>query len=251
MFNLWWGILFVLVTYTLFVFSYRMFGIKGIYGWIAIAAILANIQVIKTIELAGIVTTLGNTLYVSMYLASDLLNERFGPKVARRAVWFGFLTLIVTTIVMQMALQFDVAPGVDISADAQNALELIFGQVSILLIASLTAYLVSQLLDVRLYRWLRRLFPKPEQLWIRNNGSTMISSFVDTLIFCTIAFLGIYEWSVWIQILLTTYVLKFVLTAAGTPFLYWARTFKVPPEDQLLLLRHGADHNEAEREWKS
>ncbi|WP_322903125.1 queuosine precursor transporter [Paenibacillus campi] len=249
MFNLWWGILFVLVTYTLFVLCYRLFGIKGIYGWIAIAAILANIQVIKTIELVGIVTTLGNTLYVSMYLASDLLNERFGPGVARRAVWFGFLTLIVTTIVMQMALQFDVAPGVDISADAQRALELIFGQVSILLIASLTAYLVSQLLDVRLYRWLRRSFPKPEQLWIRNNGSTMISSFVDTLIFCTIAFLGIYEWSVWLQILFTTYILKFMLTAAGTPFLYWARTFKVPPEDQPLLLRHGSSHSEAEREW--
>lgn len=249
MFNLWWGILFVLVTYTLFVLCYRLFGIKGIYGWIAIAAILANIQVIKTIDLVGVVTTLGNTLYVSMYLASDLLNERFGPQVARRAVWFGFLTLIITTIVMQMALQFEVAPGVDISADAQSALELIFGQVSILLIASLTAYLVSQLLDVRLYRWLRRSFPKPEQLWIRNNGSTMISSFVDTLIFCTIAFLGIYDWSVWLQILFTTYILKFILTAAGTPFLYWARTFKAPAEDQPLLLRHGSAHSEAEREW--
>lgn len=246
MFNIGWGILFVLVIYTLFVLSYRLFGIKGMYGWIAIAAILANIQVIKTIELAGVVTTLGNTLYVSMYLASDLLNERFGPKVARRAVWFGFFTLIVTTIVMQMALKFEVAPGVDISSDAQAALELIFGNISILLIASLTAYLVSQLLDVRLYRWLRRSFPAPNQLWIRNNGSTMISSFVDTLIFCTIAFMGMYEWSVWLEILFTTYILKFILTAVGTPFLYLARSFKVPAEDQPLLIRPAAAKGEAD-----
>ncbi|ANF96082.1 queuosine precursor transporter [Paenibacillus bovis] len=235
--NIEWGILFVIVNYALFTICYRLFGIKGLYGWIAIAAILANIQVIKTIELLGIVTTLGNTMYVSMYLASDLLNERFGPRVARKAVWFGFFTLIVTTIVMRMAIGFDVAPGVDISQDAQNALQMIFGPLSILLIASLSAYLVSQFLDVRLYKWLRRRFPAPHQLWIRNNGSTMISSFVDTLIFCSIAFLGMYEWSVWIEIFLTTYVLKFLLTAAGTPFLYLARSFKVHEEDVPQLIQ--------------
>ncbi|WP_458119683.1 queuosine precursor transporter [Paenibacillus sp. Z6-24] len=237
MFNIEWGIFFVIVNYALFTICYRIFGIKGMYGWIAIAAILANIQVIKTIELFGITTTLGNTMYVSMYLASDLLNERFGSRVARRAVWFGFFTLVVTTIVMQMAIRFQVAPGGGIAEDAQNALETIFGPLSILLIASLSAYLVSQFLDVRLYKWLRGLFPAPHQLWIRNNGSTMISSFVDTLVFCSIAFLGMYEWSVWLEIFLTTYILKFVLTAAGTPFLYLARSFKVHEEDRPLLIQ--------------
>ncbi|WP_017811455.1 MULTISPECIES: queuosine precursor transporter [Paenibacillus] len=244
--NIEWGILFVIVNYALFTICYRLFGIKGLYGWIAIAAILANIQVVKTIELLGIVTTLGNTMYVSMYLASDLLNERFGPRVARKAVWFGFFTLIVTTIVMRMAIHFDPAVGVDVS---QEALELIFGPLSTLLIASLTAYLVSQFLDVRLYKWLRRRFPAPHQLWIRNNGSTMISSFIDTLIFCSIAFLGMYEWSVWIEIFLTTYILKFLLTAAGTPFLYLARSFKVHEEDLPQLIQPG--HPAAEQELPS
>lgn len=237
MFNIWWGILFVIVNYGLFTLCYRLFGVKGMYAWIGVATVLANIQVIKTIELFGIATTLGNTMYVSMYLASDLLNEKFGPKVARKAVWFGFFTLIMTTIVMKMALKFEVS-GIADADIAQVALTTIFDQLDVLVIASLSAYVISQFLDVRLYTWLRQLFPAPHQLWIRNNGSTMISSFVDTLVFCSIAFLGVYEWQVWIEIFLTTYILKFVLTAAGTPFLYIARGMKVAEEDKPLMISY-------------
>ena len=53
----------------------------------------------------------------------------------------------------------------------------------------------------------------------------MLSAFVDTLIFCSIAFIGEYSFSVWLEILFTTYIVKFVLTAVGTPFLYIARGF--------------------------
>ncbi|MNO02386.1 hypothetical protein D3C81_2227720 [compost metagenome] len=60
----------------------------------------------------------------------------------------------------------------------------------------------------------------------------MISSFVDTLIFCTIAFAGRFELEVWIEILLTTYVAKFLLTGAGTPVLYLARSFKFAEDEQ-------------------
>lgn len=128
---------------------------------------------------------------------------------------------------MQMALFF--TP--DESDLAQESLQNIFGLMPRLALGSLTAYFVSQFLDVRLYAWLRKLFGARNQFWIRNNGSTMISSLVDTLIFCTIAFAGRYELSVWIEIFLTTYLIKFVLTAVGTPFLYIARDFKFKDED--------------------
>lgn len=221
MFNLGWGALFVLVTYGFFLLCYRLFGKKGLYAWIGVATVIANIQVTKTIDIMGIVLTLGNTMYVSMYLTSDLLNERYGPGEARKAVWFGFFTLIMTTVLMQMVLFFDPA-----STDfAQKPMEILFGLLPRLALGSLTAYFISQFLDVRLYTWLRKLFPGRNQLWIRNNGSSIISSFVDTLVFCTIAFAFIYTWDVWIEIFLTTYVIKFVLTAVGTPFLYVARNF--------------------------
>ncbi|OAB46109.1 queuosine precursor transporter [Paenibacillus glacialis] len=228
MFNFGWGIVYVLVNFSLFLLCYRLFGKKGLYAWIGVATVIANIQVTKTIDMFGIVMTLGNTMYVSLYMTSDLLNERYGKEEARKAVWFGFFTLLMTTVIMQMALFFTPSAG----DFAQEPLEKIFGLMPRLALGSLTAYFVSQFLDVRLYSWIRKFYPKPEHFWIRNNGSTMISSFVDTLVFCLIAFsIPDYGWNVWVEILLTTYIIKFVLTAVGTPFLYKARTFKFADEE--------------------
>ncbi|KAA9008504.1 queuosine precursor transporter [Paenibacillus spiritus] len=231
MFNLLWGVLFVVVHFGLFLLCYRLFGKKGLYAWVGVATVIANIQVVKTIEMPlGIVMTLGNTMYVTLYMTSDLLNEKYGRAEARRAVWFGFFTLLMTTVIMQMALVFE-PQGEQIALDAQESLKAIFGLMPRLALGSLLAYFISQFLDVRLYTWIRGYFGSYRQMWIRSNGSTMISSFVDTLIFCTIAFAGLYSMEVWIEILLTTYVVKFLLTAAGTPVLYLARSFRFPEEE--------------------
>ncbi|KAA1187465.1 queuosine precursor transporter [Paenibacillus sp. FSL R5-0744] len=222
MFNLMWGVLFVIVNFAFFLLCYRLFGKSGMYAWVGIATVIANIQVAKTIAMPfDIVMTLGNTMYVTLYMTSDLLNEKYGRAEARKAVWFGFFTLLMTTVIMQMVLVFK-PQETDI---AQSSLETIFGLMPRLALGSLTAYFISQFLDVRLYSWIRKYYSTSSQLWIRSNGSTMISSFVDTLIFCTIAFAGLYNWSVWFEILLTTYLAKFLLTAVSTPILYIARTF--------------------------
>lgn len=222
MFNLLWGVLFVIVNFAFFLLCYRLFGKNGMYAWVGIATVIANIQVAKTIAMPfDIVMTLGNTMYVTLYMTSDLLNEKYGRAEARKAVWFGFFTLLMTTVIMQMVLVFK-PQETDI---AQSSLETIFGLMPRLALGSLTAYFISQFLDVRLYAWIRKYYSTSSQLWIRSNGSTMVSSFVDTLIFCTIAFAGLYNWSVWLEILLTTYLAKFLLTAVSTPILYIARTF--------------------------
>ncbi|MBY0014286.1 queuosine precursor transporter [Paenibacillus typhae] len=227
MFNLLWGILFVIVNFAFFLICYRLFGKKGLYAWVGVATVIANIQVAKTIEMPfGIVMTLGNTMYVTLYMTSDLLNEKYGRAEARNAVWFGFFTLLMTTAIMQMVLVFE-PQETDI---AQSSLETIFGMMPRLALGSLTAYFISQFLDVRLYSWIRKYYGSSRQLWIRSNGSTMISSFVDTLIFCTIAFAGLYDLKVWTEILLTTYLSKFLLTGAGTPILYIARSFSFAEE---------------------
>ncbi|MEK4103647.1 MULTISPECIES: queuosine precursor transporter [unclassified Paenibacillus] len=227
MFNLLWGVLFVIVNFAFFLLCYRLFGKSGMYAWVGIATVIANIQVAKTIAMPfDIVMTLGNTMYVTLYMTSDLLNEKYGRAEARKAVWFGFFTLLMTTVIMQMVLVFK-PQETDI---AQSSLETIFGLMPRLAVGSLTAYFISQFLDVRLYSWIRKYYSTSSQLWIRSNGSTMISSFVDTLIFCTIAFAGLYDWNVWLEILLTTYLAKFLLTAVSTPILYIARTFTFAEE---------------------
>ncbi|WP_416730028.1 queuosine precursor transporter [Fictibacillus sp. JL2B1089] len=227
MFNFYFGVAFALVNFILFLTCYKWFGRTGLYAWIAAATILANLQVVKTIEMFGLVMTLGNVIYGTIYLATDLINEKYGEKEAKKAVWFGFFTLIMTTIIMQMVLVFQPHES-DIF---QPHLEAIFGFMPRLVIGSLAAYLISQYLDVKLFAKLKEKFSRPDQLWIRNNGSTMVSQLIDTLIFCTIAFAGVFSWEVWIQIFFTTYVIKFVVSAASTPFIYIARSFNHPEED--------------------
>ncbi|CAH0118177.1 MULTISPECIES: queuosine precursor transporter [unclassified Paenibacillus] len=221
MFNFIWGVGFVVVNFALFLACYRLFGKQGLYAWVGFATVIANIQVAKTIEMFGIVMTLGNTMYGTIYMTSDLLNEKYGEKDAKKAVWFGFFTLIATTIIMQMALVF-VPQETDI---AQSSLQTIFGLMPRLAIGSLAAYFCSQFLDVRIYSFLKKVTPKRNQLWIRNNGSTLISQLVDSLIFCAIAFAGLYTLDVWLEILITTYVAKSVVSIASTPALYIARSF--------------------------
>ncbi len=226
MYNLLWGVAFVLVHFAMFLICYRLFGKNGLYAWIGAATILANIQVVKTIEMATLVMTLGNTMYATIYLTTDLLNEKYGLKEAKKAVWFGFFTLIMTIVIMQMAIQFE--PQAD--DVAQASFETLFGLMPQIALGSLAAYLVSQFLDVRIFAMLKRWFPKPHQLYIRNNGSTLISQLVDTAVFCTIAFATLYPWAIWWEIFLTTYIIKFVVSIAATPVLYIARSFTFKDE---------------------
>ncbi|MCA1009415.1 queuosine precursor transporter [Halobacillus halophilus] len=220
--NEWLWILFALINFSLLLMVYRIFGKPGLFVWIGMSTVVANIQVVKTIELFGLNATLGNIIYGTAFLATDILNEKYGKKDARKAVWMGFSTLIALTIMMQLAIQF--TPGEN--DVAQPALESLFGIVPRIALGSLTAYIISQYFDVWMYASLKKLFSSNKTLWIRNNGSTMVSQLLDSAIFCSIAFLGLYPFEVWLEIFLTTYIIKFIVAAIDTPFLYAAKRFK-------------------------
>jgi len=85
---------------------------------------------------------------------------------------------------------------------------------------------VSQWFDVQFYDFLKR---KNNPLWIRNNGSTIVSQLIDTLIFVPIAFVGLYEVSVLLEIALTTYFIKVLVAFLDTPFLYLMK--RITPRD--------------------
>ena len=86
---------------------YRFFGKLGLYIWIPISVIIANIQVLKTVELFGLTATLGNIVYATSFLATDILGENYQVKDARRAVYIGFFALISMTVFMNIALSPD------------------------------------------------------------------------------------------------------------------------------------------------
>mgnify|MGYP000902539738 FL=1 len=211
---LWFG--FAIVNFALFLGIFKIFGKTGIFAWIAIGTILANIQVTKSITVFGLHATLGNIMYGTIFLATDALNELYGKKSAAKAVLLGFFILLATLVIMQISLLF-IPNEEDV---AHDALATIFGFLPRLAAASLTAFLISQFLDVNLFQKIRKLLPEDRFLWIRNNGSTFVSQLVDTLIFVPIAFLGIYSFPVVLQIAVSTYLIKVLVALLDTPFLY-------------------------------
>jgi queuosine precursor transporter len=214
---LWFGML--TACFFSVIGAYRFFGKTGLYIWIALSVVLANIQVVKTIEVFSFTTTLGNILYASSFLATDILSENYGKKSARRGVLIGFFSLTAMTLFMNIALFFKPAP----EDFAQVSLQTIFGMMPRIAGASLAAYAVSQLHDVWAYQFWKAKFPSDRSIWIRNNASTMVSQLIDTSVFTFAAFLGIFPLSVVMQIFFTTYVMKWIVSLLDTPFIYWAK----------------------------
>lgn len=221
MYNEIFGIATFLVTFILMVVMYRLFGKHGLIAWVAIGTIIANIQVIKTVEIFGISATLGNVMFASIYLATDILNDIYGRKVAKRAVWLGFSSTLVMIIVMQMSLHFIPAP----EDTAQSAFYAIFDVVPRIALGSIVAYIIGQHIDVFIFSLIKKIFSSDKTFIIRAYGSTVISSIIDTALFVSIAFIGSLPGMAVFEIFITTYVLKLISTIFNVPFGYIAKSF--------------------------
>ena len=206
------------VDFGLLLLLYRLFGRIGIYAWIPAATILANIQVMKTVVIFGMTATLGNAAYASIFLATDILSENYGKKEARIAVWLGLAASLAATLVMSIAVWFVPAEN-DFAHESLKGLFTVMPRVAM---ASLIAYLISQFNDISLYHLLKKAKPSVGFLWMRNNGSTLVSQLLDSLIFATFAFWGMFPLKDFISIVVTTYLFKALGALLDTPCIYVA-----------------------------
>lgn len=213
----------IVANFLFIILAYKLFGKWGLIMWIPISVTLANIQVVQTIELFGFVATLGNVVYATSFLITDILSENYGKREANKAVWIGFFSLIAVTVLMNITLLFEPLQGDDFAKTTHEATNTIFSLMPRLAFASLTAYLLSQHHDVWAFHFWKNKYPTNRQLWIRNNLSTMVSQAIDSAVFVLIAFYGVFETNVLFEVFLTTYVLKFIVAAADTPFVYWGK----------------------------
>ncbi|KAF5043508.1 putative vitamin uptake transporter [anaerobic digester metagenome] len=226
--ELYWFVM-LLCNFILIMFAFRKWGKLGLYIWVPISVIVANIQVTKNVMLFGLEATLGNIVYATGFLATDILSEFYGKKESAKAVAIGFFSLLTMTILMQVALFFEPA----VSDIGHASLAHIFGLMPRIAFGSLTAYVISNMHDIWAFDFWKRKKPGRNTLWLRNNLSTFASQLIDTLVFTMIAFWNVYPTNVLAQIMLSTYLLKWVVAVFDTPFIYLARhwydTGKLPP----------------------
>lgn len=220
----------IFIAFSLLLMSLNLFGLKGgkhfLFLLIVVYTITMNIFVVKQLNLFGLAVTGGNALYGAMFLATDLLSEHFGKKEAQRSVYLGFFTMIVFVVLMQVLLLFQ-ANEYDY---AQGALETLFTVTPRIIIGSLLAYFIAQNIDIYIYEWIRKK-TRGKHLWLRNNGSTIVSQLIDTLVFTSVGltafsflpFEGVIGADIFWQNVLFTYLIKILVAGIDTPFLYLSK----------------------------
>lgn len=191
-----------------------------LYAFIAVCIVLANIFVTKQFRLFGLSATGGNITYGAIFLVTDLLCEHYGKEAGRRAVVIGFFAALFYLVTSQFILLMQPAEYDTVHDGMQS----IFAFAPRIVLASVIAYLISQFHDIWAYHAIRKL-TRNRLLWLRNNASTWSSQLIDSVTFSLIAFVGVFPLKIVGQIILSTYLLKIIVAAIDTPFLYLSYRF--------------------------
>lgn len=166
--------------------------------------IVSNYASTRIIDFAGGLSfDAGTLMFPLTYIFNDLLTEVYGYKRSRRVIWIGFLALLIAALSMALVGLFPPAEGWD-----QDAAWLsIMGVVPRIVIASLAAYFVGEFVNSVV---LAKLKVKTEGRWLglRLIGSTAVGQVFDTLIFASIAFIGVLDWNLWWTIVISNYIFK-------------------------------------------
>lgn len=144
--------------------------------------ILSNIVSTKGVQVGPLVTDGAFFLFPAAYVIGDVISECYGFRAARRAVWTGFLAIIIAVSTFYVAILLPAASFYE----GQAAFAVTLGLVPRIVVASLSGYAAGQLLNA----WLLTLMKDrlgERGLWKRLLGSTVVGEFGDTLIFCLIA----------------------------------------------------------------
>lgn len=199
----------------------KFFGKNGVLVWIGLAAVLANVVQGKNAELIGLYAGIGHVLFSSTFLATDILNECYSQKDAKRGVLIGLFGNIVYLVTMIIAMAYNPSP-IDTMGEHMNAM---FGLNIRITLSSMFWYLVSNFGDVWLYNKLK-IATGGKYLWLRNNVSTILFNCAENFGFAFFAFSGIYNTGQILQIALASTAVEVVVGICDTPFLYMARKVK-------------------------
>lgn len=172
--------------------------------------------------------TCGVLLWPLEFVITDVVNEYYGPKAVRRISYIAVILISYAFIAFYGAIQlppadFFVTSGTaNHVANMDDAFAAIFGQGMWIIVGSLAAFLVSQIVDVTVFHRIKRATGE-KKVWLRATGSTLVSQFVDSFIVIFIAFkLGRgWSWSICLSIVFLNYSYKALVAIVLTPVIYF------------------------------
>ena len=211
----------IIGTFSLMLIVKKFLGKEGLIGWMGLASILANMLILKSVDILGISATLGNVLFASNFLATDMLTENYGYKEAKKGVLFAISSVIIYLIIGQVALLF--TPN---AYDTMQPLfKTLFSFAPRITLASVSMFAFSNIVDIRLYEFLRKK-SNGKHMWLRNNICTIICNGSENFLFYIIAFVGIMSMKEISLIALSATIIEIIIALCDTPFLYISKKVK-------------------------
>ena len=198
--------------------------------------LVANKFVSVDIGFTEFILSAGVLAYPLTFLITDLLSELYGRKLTNKVVVSGFGALLLVLIILKLGGAFN---AIDSSPVNDAAYATVFANSWRVIVASMVAYLVAQLIDVRLFHFWKRL-TKGKHLWLRNNASTILSQLVDTALVVGVLFIGVEPINKILLFILHGWLFKMLCALADTPLLYltvWAgrKKFNLAQNQELSL----------------
>ena len=152
--------------------------------------------------------------YAITFPITDVAGEVWGKEAANRIVRVGFVAQVFVLILYLLGW-----PLPALKPEMQEIYNTVFGLQPRIVLASLTAYLVSQHHDVWAFHFWKKV-TKGRHLWLRNNASTVVSQLIDSSIFITLAFYGVFPDPVVFSMIITQWLVKVGIALMDTPFVY-------------------------------
>jgi uncharacterized integral membrane protein (TIGR00697 family) len=172
----------------------------------------------KLIQIGPFMMSIGIIPWPVVFLSTDLINEYFGKKGVRTITFLTAGLIVYTFIILFAGMSVGSASFSPVSSEQFDA---VFGQSLWIIVGSLTAFLLSQLIDVGVF-WLIRSRTGHRLIWLRATGSTVVSQLIDTFVVSGIAFWlpGKITLSEFVNVAFTGYVFKFIIALSVTPLIY-------------------------------
>ena len=182
-------------------------------------ALVAELIGGKLIYIGNVVMSLGILPWPIVFITTDLINEYFGEKGVKKLSFITAGLIAYTFFLLLIGLQIPAVKGDGLITDEQFSA--VFGQSMWIIVGSITAFLVSQLIDVTIFHFVKNRTGK-KMIWLRSTGSTVISQFFDSFIVLGIAFWlpGKIDTKMFVASALTGYTVKLLIAVGLTPFIY-------------------------------
>ncbi|MCX6172980.1 MAG: queuosine precursor transporter [Flavobacterium sp.] len=182
-------------------------------------AVVAELIGGKLIHVGSAVMSIGILPWPIVFVTTDLINDYFGEKGVRKLSLITASLIAYTFVILYLAMQIPAVDGKNLVTDAQ--FKGVFGQSMWIIVGSIIAFMVSQLIDVTIFHFVKNRTGN-KMIWLRSTGSTVISQLFDSFIVLGIAFwmTGKMKTEVFITSAFTGYFVKLIIAVLMTPFIY-------------------------------